>query len=73
MKLPFIACLGLILAIPSSNAWSDPPKDGAVTKARPAPPASGLVHDGPDTVEIELQIWQVFGDEQRALKEAGFR
>jgi hypothetical protein len=73
MKLWFVACLGLVFAISSGTAWSYQPNGGAVPKARPLPPALASVPNGPDTVEVDLQIWQVFGDEQRALKEAGFR
>ncbi len=73
MKLWHIACLGLVFAISPSTARSDQQKEGAASKARPIPPAPTGVPDGPDTVEVDLQIWQVFGDEQRALKEAGFR
>jgi hypothetical protein len=73
MKLRFAICLALAYGLSLNTARCDQPKTPTMPKAAPAPASTGSSQDGPDTVEVNLQIWQVFGDERRALKEAGFR
>jgi len=72
MELRFVACLTLLYGLSSAYARSDQTDIQEKAKAKPASPAV----DGPDssdTVEIGLEIWEVHGDESRALKDSGFR
>jgi hypothetical protein len=73
MKLRFVACLTLACGLSLNTALSDQPKNSAMPKAQVAPRSTSGPLDCPDTVQVDLQIWQIFGDEHRALKEAGFR
>jgi hypothetical protein len=72
MKLRFVACLTLFCSLSCGYARSAQPDSQQKAKPRPAPPAVAAA-DGPDTVEVDLEIWEVHGDEPRALKDSGFR
>jgi hypothetical protein len=72
MKLRFVACLTLVYSLSCGSARSAQPDSQEKGKPRPVPPAVAAA-DGPDTVEINLEIWEVHGDESRALRDSGFR
>jgi type II secretory pathway component GspD/PulD (secretin) len=72
MKLRVVACLTLLCGFSSGFARSGPSDIQKKTKGgRTAPVARS--QEGSDSVAIDLEIWEVHGDEARALQDGGFR
>jgi hypothetical protein len=72
MKLRFVACLTLVCGFSSGYARSGQSDMQEKAKAGRISPA-GIFQEDSDSVAIELEIWEVHGDEARALKDSGFR
>jgi len=70
MKLRYVACLTLLCGFSSGYARSDQSDIQETAKAQPVPPAVES-QDSSDTVAVYLEIWEVHGDEPRALKDPG--
>jgi hypothetical protein len=70
MKLRFVACLTLLCGLSSGYARCGQ-SDVQEKAKRTAPPVRS--HEDSDSVAIQLEIWEVHGDEARALKDSGFR
>ncbi|HET6323535.1 MAG TPA: hypothetical protein VFG04_02450 [Planctomycetaceae bacterium] len=72
MKLRVVVCLTLLCGFSSGYAGSGSTGLQDKTKEGLAAPVARS-QEGSDSVAIDLEIWEVHGDEARALQEAGFR